>query len=429
MIQRPDHVMNTSSAQTASSSAERLGVVPQLGRLLPLKTKDEVRAALETFDAYIVGVPEKTAGAVLNVIKNTLPDLKTADFQHLRRVAGFEFLPEHLQTIVSPAQTPETLDDDDVMLQKHLKGKVRFILICPAACIQQSDLEDALARNHPFVKAGMPPRIFTIPVPTFAPTSHEQAALWSLGYWPISYKNSNPYGPHPSIVSRNTADIEKFAGTWLALAEAAARQINNMDLGERIGCVIVSKTDTTQEIITVAGDCRWRSPTGKPMSKDGPGNVMAHAVQRAIAMVAKKRLRAAGIDSDSVCDSPMFCNLPITDLEDQFYYLNNAPPSGYLCLDLDIYTTHEPCVMCSMAILHSRFRRCVFRRRMPLTGGMTADGAKPAGDENIKGGTNGAGLGHGIFWRPSELNWKFLAWEWENADATDSDSHIEDTLQ
>jgi tRNA(Arg) A34 adenosine deaminase TadA len=37
--------------------------------------------------------------------------------------------------------------------------------------------------------------------------------------------------------------------------------------------------------------------------------------------------------------------------------------SGY-----DFYTTHEPCMMCCMAMLHSRVRRCIFWKEMPYTG-------------------------------------------------------------
>jgi tRNA-specific adenosine deaminase 3 len=39
-------------------------VVPQRGRLVPLKTKDEVRAALETFQAYVIELPSRYAGAI-----------------------------------------------------------------------------------------------------------------------------------------------------------------------------------------------------------------------------------------------------------------------------------------------------------------------------------------------------------------------------
>jgi len=53
--------------------------------------------------------------------------------------------------------------------------------------------------------------------------------------------------------------------------------------------------------------------------------------------------------------------------------------------------------MCAMAIVHSRFGRLVFGKRMPATGGICADGE----------------LGHGLFWR-KELNWTLLAWQWES---------------
>jgi tRNA-specific adenosine deaminase 3 len=77
------------------------------------------------------------------------------------------------------------------------------------------------------------------------------------------------------------------------------------------------------------------------------------------------------------------------------YNDQSGTEAGYLCHDLEIYCTHEPCVMCSMAILHSRFGKTIFQHRMPKTGGMCSDGD----------------LGHGLFWR-KELNWTLLAWQW-----------------
>lgn len=40
------------------------GFRPLEGRLVPLKTKDEIRAALTTFDVYVLEVSAKHAGAV-----------------------------------------------------------------------------------------------------------------------------------------------------------------------------------------------------------------------------------------------------------------------------------------------------------------------------------------------------------------------------
>ncbi|KAL5116703.1 hypothetical protein ACEQ8H_005452 [Pleosporales sp. CAS-2024a] len=373
---------------------------PLAGRLVPLRTKDEVRASLETQSAYVVEVPAKFANVVKDVVQAAIPDFKTAEISHLRRVVQFKFLPPYLQKqFYPPTRLP----------------RVRYFLLCPTKHIQHADLLPLIRQCPPFdAKNAMTPRVFYVTVPVLAPTSAEQAALWSDKYWPISYKNTNPYGPHPSLVQRNAAEIEGEAGGWLALANMAGKQIAEKCLGEQIGVVVVDRTKGTPAVIAVAGDSRWRSPTGATEEQKGTGNVMAHAVQRAIAMVAKKRLRAAGTDP-ALLDRSLFCDSPLTEVEKEYYERDNIASSGYLCVDLDIYLTNEPCVMCSMAILHSRFRRCIFSTRMTRTGGMTSDGT----DSMPMSG----GLKHGLFWRPSELNWKFLAWEFKD-DANDKKSAV-----
>jgi tRNA-specific adenosine deaminase 3 len=376
-------------------------------------------------------------------VQAAIPDFKTSEISHLRRVVQFKYLPPHLQKQFYPPTRLPRGDEDDPAAPALLSTSpsvapvpdtpsppplvddggdaagedatklfdlVRFFLLCPTKHIQHADLFALIRQCPPFdAKNAIAPRIFYVTVPALAPVSAEQAALWSDKYWPISYKNTNPYGPHPSLVQRNAAEIEGEAGGWLALASTAGKQISEKCLGEDIGVVVVDRMKGTPHVIAVAGDCRWRSPTGTDVEHTGTGNVMAHAVQRAIAMVAKKRLRAAGTDP-ALLDRSLFCDSPLTEVEKEYYEKDNIASSGYLCVDLDIYLTNEPCVMCSMAILHSRFRRCIFSKRMPRTGGMTSD--------SVDATPLAGGLKHGLFWRPSELNWKFLAWEFkeENED-------------
>jgi tRNA-specific adenosine deaminase 3 len=43
--------------------------------------------------------------------------------------------------------------------------------------------------------------------------------------------------------------------------------------------------------------------------------------------------------------------------------------TNYLLTSMSIFITHEPCIMCSMALLHSRVREVFFLIPMPSTGG------------------------------------------------------------
>ena len=263
-------------------------------------------------------------------------------------------------------------------------------------------------------------------MPAYAPTTSSQAAEWSTRYWPISYKNTNPYGPHPALVGRAEAELLGKAGNKvtekMALASKVARAAEEAGLGIRAGCVVASSQSSGHdEIVAVAGDARWCLDPLDGTSlvrKCESGNVMAHAVMRAIAMIAKKRIQldsSNGASGDRTiltvapASSP-YCDWPSTAVESNYWALQNIEPNGYLCLGLDISVTHEPCGMCAMAIVHSRFARCIFGKRMPLTGAFTADER---------------GLGHGLFWRPAELNWKLLCWEWQcEDDETGQDGDI-----
>ena len=63
-------------------------------------------------------------------------------------------------------------------------------------------------------------------------------------------------------------------------------------------------------------------------------------------------------------------SLPDRPSEEQYY------ASTY-----DVYITHEPCLMCCMALIHSRIRRLVFWRKMPKTGGSKIGWMKVEEDE------------------------------------------------
>jgi tRNA-specific adenosine deaminase 3 len=255
-----------------------------------------------------------------------------------------------------------------------------------------------------------PYQLRTHTVPVFPPTSDEQAKEWSRSYWPTIYRRNNPFGPHLNIISHAEEEMRDRAGDWMDLARRAGEAVSQSLLGEPIGAVVVDRTsDRSPIVIAAAGDARWGEVIGDLQC--GSGNVMGHAVMRAIGFVARKRrdaIEEKAPDETARGFPAITADKLLTAIEVEAYSMSMLPPGGYLCLGLEIYVTHEPCVMCSMAILHSRFARVVFGERLPRTGGISAEaGSEDSGD----GQQDQPCLGYGLFWRP-ELNWKLLAWQW-----------------
>lgn len=283
------------------------------------------------------------------------------------------------------------------------------LLICAVSILPFERVLESLSSLDVFKTSGTQPKVRTIPVPLLPPTSEEQAQQWSKDYWPTVYKKNNPFGPHPSIISRTEEEIRSSVGVWMELARIAGSEVSVALKGEPVGAVIVHRNASAgASPIVVAGDARWKG-AGQP-ALGGGGNAMGHAVMRAIGLVARKR-RGLNVtephDANEPDCSDVFADNPRAELENTIYSDDNLAPGGYLCLDLELYVTHEPCVMCSMAVLHSRFGKVIFGKRLPRTGGMSA--VVDSVDGNSK--SERPGLAYGLFWRP-ELNWKLLAWQW-----------------
>jgi tRNA-specific adenosine deaminase 3 len=335
-----------------------------------------------------------------------IPPEIIATLQHLRRFAKAEYLPPHLVTKSGIGEG----DAEPRILQSQ--PTTSHLLVSPTSTIAASDL-DILFLEHKDLFSPLDPAVQVIQVPVWAPTSASQAADWSFKYWPTIYKNTNPYGPHPAMVRRAELELmaEGRADEYMALASEAGKECGEGKHGLGIGAVVVERgSGGTKEprVVAVAGDARFRGLVSESDKEggdisDSQRNVMAHAVLRVIAMVADKRV-ALGESTQVQTSSPkqqnsaVFASSPLTPLETRYAGIpDNLTPGGYLCLDLELYLTHEPCTMCAMAILHSRFGRVVFGHSVPKTGALSAEVGS---------------LEYGLFWR-EQLNWKYLCWQWE----------------
>lgn len=362
---------------------------------------------------------------MLNVLRDVVDAEVTNSLQHLRRFVKPEFLPRHLRSPGNGDGDGESIDVSEISVSstyssRDSKSTTSHVLICPTSTISLSALE-SLFQEHKALFEPLQPHVRVIEAPVFAPTSAVQASQWSETYWPTIYRNTNPYGPHPALVKHAEADLLAGgdADRYMAMARRVAKEPPGVNAGADVGVVIVERyAGKKTRIVAVARDARYTGIVDAQQdsrheipNEERMSNPMGHAVLRAIAMVAQKR-RVIAQSSESTIDgsidtsarpSPLddeptaFVSRPLSEKENQYLLAtDNLLPNGYLCLDLEIYLTHEPCVMCAMALLHSRFGRVIFGKRMSRTGALSAELDS---------------LGHGLFWR-DHLNWKFLTWQW-----------------
>ncbi|ORY64109.1 cytidine deaminase-like protein [Pseudomassariella vexata] len=384
------------------------------GTLVPLKTTLELRDNLSVGLAYVTRAPTKLTNDVVNIVRAMVGDEAAKNLPHLRRCSKPNDLPPHLKNqFMNEGQSGRAI---------HVgKSQWLYILLGPKDDMDYQQIVQGLSAID-----GIRDDIFVglIPVPLLAPTSQVQANMWSQQFWQTVYRKNNPLGPHPSNICRTTGVVSRDANIWMSLAHQVAKKAHKAGLGEPIGAVIIKRTipstkpeteqKETVEVVALAGDARWyrQEKIGRT------GNPMAHAALRAISMVAQKLVRAEKREpaaSKPILEFEAFQDKPLLSDEQLVFETEHPSPDGYLCHELELYMTHEPCTMCAMAILHSRMGRIVFRHRMPLTGGMGSEdrGHDICGaHEPCPQGPCGGGQGLGLHWR-KELNWSMLGWEWE----------------
>ncbi|QLQ80464.1 hypothetical protein HG537_0D04640 [Torulaspora globosa] len=152
-----------------------------------------------------------------------------------------------------------------------------------------------------------------------APTK-ELMLEWSRKYWPLTWCGN----PNDQILNDYTFDmnhINKMLGSISNLAQLEA------DKGNKVPVVTAFVNPLEKDKPIYAIDRRM----------EGKCTPLDHSIMTGIKLIAGKEKKS-----------------------------NRT--QAYLCLNYDVYTTHEPCSMCSMALIHSRIKRCIFLQPMQITG-------------------------------------------------------------
>lgn len=199
-------------------------------------------------------------------------------------------------------------------------------------------------------------------IPKYPATTKEISQAWTSSYWPMSWKGN------PNHQSLKAADfnISQERAMIIKLLDLLEEHISSNISGFPAVTIIARETKSSEqhEILCVNFDNRHNHP-------------LEHSVMKAIEEIAmKERTRRC-------------------DLQEKLENQIDNHDLNYLCHNLLVYTTHEPCIMCSMALVHSRIGRIIYMKDQPGTGGLASN--YQLGDRD-------------------GLNWKYNIWKWIGKD-------------
>ncbi|XP_063814477.1 probable inactive tRNA-specific adenosine deaminase-like protein 3 [Pseudophryne corroboree] len=275
-------------------------------------------------------------------LEYSLPDT----MRHLKRVRACQ---SHLEILLRQVTAEEQVsllrDSDDVAF-----GAQSVIVSKPEVSLQVSDILQAGCTD--LTGLGEP---FLVSVPSRAARNQKEQQVWAT-IWPSTY-HAKPKVAHVEEGSSGSGVTEEEKlriGSHMCRALEAARG-NKARGGKGVGAIVVDQE--RGNVLAVATD-----HTGE---KGGP---LLHACMVAIDMVAQQQGSGAYVG--------------LVELEEEHRdvkHEKDGKETGdererrkrtkeesdavkelpYLCTGYEIYVTHEPCVMCAMALLHSRVS-CVY---------------------------------------------------------------------
>jgi len=289
----------------------------------------EDRNVLELMRVVAIEVPAVTCGSLLPLLGSRLPLVNEdgASYHHVKRVRKVD--DGRVQVLLEQyhGSSPK-----DVVLE-HLSGTARDAIVEYEGLVGQQNVSY---------------RLLVVSVPKRGPTENAIRDVWSRDHWPVS--TSAPDKTDKKELAPMEDEEKKQMKDFMSIVHCLA-----MRHASQGGCcnAALIVNPTTQTVVGSGVDETTKHP-------------LKHAILNAIQEVSNWQVSMWYHDDEDVVKTGDCGPSALHMLLGQGTALDNKDPAGhkdlspYLCTGYDCYVYHEPCAMCSMALVHSRLRRIVF---------------------------------------------------------------------
>jgi tRNA-specific adenosine deaminase 3 len=275
-------------------------------------------------------------------------------------------------------QQPQTLEDD---LLSHLKRVRKHPTTGSTSILLAPCTSSSISTDEPLTPPTIPPSVasslsstlsaaYVITVPTRSATTLSSLALKNM-LWPTVYAPSRKNEPEVWTRAQlvwacdaigEMVRIAKEAGQngnlpIAAYAPVPYKQDKDKEKGQKdVSAVASADAVNTMNLLN--------EPVFGIDTRKQTGHPLRHAVFAAVRALADRQgMASVPIPTGNGPSVPA----PLAS--------ESKNGSHYLLTGLTLFLTHEPCIMCSMALLHSRVKEVIFLRASPGTGGLGGCGA------------------------------------------------------